>query len=83
MLTPGGAATAISIYVTGYVQLSFNVSVILHVIMELGNRLIASRWKNSRTLLIPITCMPVMVGAIIIWKYDWSHRGPLLVGTSK
>ncbi|KAF8610077.1 MFS general substrate transporter [Ceratobasidium sp. AG-I] len=59
MLTPGGAATAISIYVTG---------------------LIASRWKNSRTLLIPITCMPVMIGAIIIWKYDWSHRGPLLVG---
>ncbi|KAB5594128.1 transport protein [Ceratobasidium theobromae] len=59
MLTPGGAATAVSIYVTG---------------------LIASRWKNSRTLLIPITCMPVMVGAIAIWKYDWSHRGPLLLG---
>ncbi|CAE7140147.1 unnamed protein product [Rhizoctonia solani] len=59
MLTPGGAATAVSIYVTGW---------------------IAARWKNSRTLLIPITCMPVMVGAIIIWKYDWSHRGPLLVG---
>ncbi|KAG8772675.1 hypothetical protein FRC12_002942 [Ceratobasidium sp. 428] len=59
MLTPGGATTAVSIYVTG---------------------LIASRWRNSRTLLIPITCMPVMVGAIVIWKYNWSHRGPLLVG---
>ncbi|CAE6491324.1 unnamed protein product [Rhizoctonia solani] len=59
MLTPGGATTAVSIYVTGW---------------------IAARWKNSRTLLIPITCMPVMVGAIMIWKYDWSHRGPLLVG---
>ncbi|GAB1517385.1 hypothetical protein RhiTH_000433 [Rhizoctonia solani] len=59
MLTPGGATTAVSIYITGW---------------------IAARWKNSRTLLIPITCMPVMVGAIIVWKYDWSHRGPLLVG---
>ncbi|CAE6435609.1 hypothetical protein ACGC1H_004646 [Rhizoctonia solani] len=59
MLTPGGATTALSIYVTGW---------------------IAAKWKNSRTLLIPITCMPVMVGAIMIWKYDWSHRGPLLVG---
>ncbi|CAE6472124.1 unnamed protein product [Rhizoctonia solani] len=59
MLTPGGATTAVSIYITGW---------------------IVTRWKNSRTLLIPITCMPVMVGAIIIWKYDWSHRGPLLVG---
>ncbi|EUC67298.1 MFS general substrate transporter [Rhizoctonia solani AG-3 Rhs1AP] len=60
MLTPGGATTALSIYVTGW---------------------IAARWKNSRTLLIPITCIPVMVGAIMIWKYDWSHRGPLLVVT--
>ncbi|CAE6505530.1 unnamed protein product [Rhizoctonia solani] len=59
MLTPGGATTAVSIYITGW---------------------IAARWKSSRTLLIPITCMPVMVGAIMIWKYDWSHRGPLLVG---
>ncbi|KAG9100394.1 hypothetical protein FRC06_004170 [Ceratobasidium sp. 370] len=59
MLTPGGATTAVSIYITGW---------------------IASRWRNSRTLLIPLTCMPVMAGAIVIWKYNWSHRGPLLVG---
>jgi len=59
MLTPGGAVTAVSIYITGW---------------------ITTWWKNSRTLLIPITCMPVLAGAVMIWKGNWTHRAIPLAG---
>ncbi|KAG8932679.1 hypothetical protein FRC02_000782 [Tulasnella sp. 418] len=59
LLTPGGATTVVSIWITSF---------------------IASRFKNTTTLLLPLSCLPVLAGAITLWKYDWSHRGPLLVG---
>ncbi|GAA5942843.1 uncharacterized protein JCM15063_002810 [Sporobolomyces koalae] len=41
---------------------------------------IASRWKNSLTWLIPISCIPVIVGSAIIWGSSWHHRGVPLFG---
>ncbi|GAA5827780.1 hypothetical protein JCM5353_006415 [Sporobolomyces roseus] len=41
---------------------------------------IAGKWKNSLTYLIPISCVPVMVGAAIIWGASWDHRGVPLFG---
>lgn len=33
-----------------------------------------------RTYLIPISCIPPIVGACIIWKGSWAHRGLPLFG---
>jgi hypothetical protein len=43
---------------------------------------IAGRWKDSRTWLLPLSCIPVIVGAIIIWTASWHHRGVPLFGMS-
>lgn len=39
-----------------------------------------SRYKNIRTTLLAITCLPVMVGAIILWRGSWHGRGLPLFG---
>ncbi|GAA5955885.1 hypothetical protein JCM3765_000028 [Sporobolomyces pararoseus] len=39
-----------------------------------------SKWKNNLTYLIPISCLPVIVGALIIWQASWKHRGVPLFG---
>lgn len=57
--TPGGATTAISIYVS---------------------TLIVLKVKNSRSVLLIITCLPVIVGAAMIWKGNWSNRAIPLAG---
>ncbi|KAJ7288245.1 MFS general substrate transporter [Mycena rebaudengoi] len=59
MITPAGATTAVSIWVSTW---------------------IVGRWKNTRTIMIPITCIPVLIGAAIIWKGTWQYRGLPLVG---
>ncbi|GJN92671.1 hypothetical protein Rhopal_005706-T1 [Rhodotorula paludigena] len=41
---------------------------------------LSHKWKNGLTYLIPISCLPVMVGAAIIWGADWSRRGVPLFG---
>jgi hypothetical protein len=41
---------------------------------------LAGRNPNRLTLLIPLSCIPVLVGAIIIWKSSWHHRGWPLFG---
>ncbi|GAA6015957.1 hypothetical protein JCM11491_007125 [Sporobolomyces phaffii] len=41
---------------------------------------IASKWKNSLTYLIPLSCVPVIVGSAIIWGASWTHRGVPLFG---
>ncbi|PWN47045.1 MFS general substrate transporter [Violaceomyces palustris] len=57
--TPGGATTALSIYLSTY---------------------LARRVPNSRSILLCLTCLPVMTGAILIWKGDWSNRAIPLAG---
>ncbi|GAA5832926.1 hypothetical protein JCM3766R1_000359 [Sporobolomyces carnicolor] len=41
---------------------------------------IASKWEDSLTYLIPISCLPVIVGSAIIWGASWTHRGVPLFG---
>ncbi|SCV73869.1 BQ2448_6299 [Microbotryum intermedium] len=41
---------------------------------------IAGRWKNSTTYLIPISCIPIVVGSLIIWLASWKHRGVPVFG---
>ncbi|KAL7423621.1 hypothetical protein Q5752_001202 [Cryptotrichosporon argae] len=40
---------------------------------------LAGRYKNARTILLPLSCIPVYVGAIVIWAGPWTpHAGPLI-----
>jgi hypothetical protein len=41
---------------------------------------LAGRYKNSTTYLIPLSCIPVFVGSLIIWQASWVHRGVPLFG---
>ncbi|GAA5856058.1 hypothetical protein JCM8547_002960 [Rhodosporidiobolus lusitaniae] len=41
---------------------------------------LSSKWKNGLTLLLPISCIPVFIGAAIIWGASWEHRGVPLFG---
>ncbi|GAA5953621.1 hypothetical protein JCM21900_003365 [Sporobolomyces salmonicolor] len=41
---------------------------------------LAGKWKNSLTWLIPLSCLPVVTGAAIIWGASWKHRGVPLFG---
>ncbi|GAA6019306.1 hypothetical protein JCM10207_001255 [Rhodosporidiobolus poonsookiae] len=41
---------------------------------------LSSKWKNGLTYLIPISCIPVFIGAAIIWGASWEHRGVPLFG---
>ncbi|BGP49813.1 hypothetical protein JCM10450v2_005718 [Rhodotorula kratochvilovae] len=41
---------------------------------------VSSKWKNGLTLLLPISCIPVFIGAAIIWGAPWTHRGVPLFG---
>ncbi|EIN12276.1 MFS general substrate transporter [Punctularia strigosozonata HHB-11173 SS5] len=41
---------------------------------------LAERIRNARTILLALTCLPVMVGALVIWLGSWSHRGLPLFG---
>lgn len=40
----------------------------------------AGKWTNSRTYLLPLSCIPVVVGAVIIWQASWTHRAAPLIG---
>ncbi|CBQ68961.1 related to DAL5-Allantoate and ureidosuccinate permease [Sporisorium reilianum SRZ2] len=57
--TPGGATTAISIYLSTIIVLKV---------------------KNSRSILLILTCLPVIAGAAMVWKGDWSNRAVPLAG---
>lgn len=41
---------------------------------------LASRYRNLYTVLIPISCIPIVVGSLIIWLASWQHRGVPLFG---
>ncbi|KZO89503.1 MFS general substrate transporter, partial [Calocera viscosa TUFC12733] len=41
---------------------------------------LASRFPNIRCLLLALTCLPVMVGALVIWQASWSVPGVALFG---
>ncbi|GAA5825921.1 hypothetical protein JCM10212_004568, partial [Sporobolomyces blumeae] len=41
---------------------------------------LASKFPNSLTLLLPLSCVPAIVGAIVIWTAPWHHRGVPLFG---
>lgn len=42
--------------------------------------LIVLKVRNSRSILLIITCLPVIVGAAMIWKGDWANRAIPLAG---
>ena len=42
---------------------------------------LAGRYRNTRCLLLAVSCLPVLAGAIIVWKGSWtSGRGVPLFG---
>ena len=41
---------------------------------------LAGRLKNSRTWLLPFSCWPMIIGAVMIWKGSWSNRAVPLIG---
>ncbi|GAA5991234.1 hypothetical protein JCM11641_004028 [Rhodosporidiobolus odoratus] len=41
---------------------------------------LSSRWKNGLTYLIPISSLPVFIGAAIIWGASWENPGVPLFG---
>merc|ERR1719487_875438 len=41
---------------------------------------LSTKWENSLTYLLPISCFPVIIGAAIIQGASWSHRGAPLFG---
>lgn len=41
---------------------------------------LSDRYRNSTTYLLPISCIPVVVGSLIIWLASWKHRGVPLFG---
>ncbi|KAK6904696.1 allantoate permease [Kwoniella mangroviensis CBS 8886] len=39
----------------------------------------ADKYKNIRTLLLPVSCIPVVVGALVVWLAPWHPTvGPLI-----
>lgn len=42
--------------------------------------LVVLKVRNSRSILLMLTCLPVMAGAIMIWKGDWHNRAIPLAG---
>ncbi|OWZ72323.1 hypothetical protein AYX14_02292 [Cryptococcus neoformans] len=41
---------------------------------------LADKYTNIRTLLLPISCIPVVVGAIVIWTAPWKPTAGPLIG---
>ncbi len=41
---------------------------------------LAGRFKDSRTYLMPISCWPMIIGAVMIWKGSWAHKALPLLG---
>ena len=64
LLTPGGATTAVSIYV-------FTLLASIRAIHRLA---------FSRTVLLVVSCLPVIVGASMCWRGDWSNKAIPLAG---
>lgn len=67
LLTPGGATTAVSIYVVTLLATS----------KRLG---FAATVPFARTLLLIASCLPPIVGALMCWKGDWSNKAIPLAG---
>ncbi|SJX64605.1 related to DAL5-Allantoate and ureidosuccinate permease [Sporisorium reilianum f. sp. reilianum] len=42
--------------------------------------IIVLKVKNSRSILLILTCLPVIAGAAMVWKGDWSNRAVPLAG---
>ncbi|KAI0684268.1 MFS general substrate transporter [Cytidiella melzeri] len=36
---------------------------------------LCSRFKNTFTIWIAVSCLPPLVGSIIVWRGSWQHRG--------
>ncbi|UZJ57001.1 hypothetical protein CBS101457_006321 [Exobasidium rhododendri] len=66
LLTPGGATTAISIY----------FFTLLASVRQLG----ICRLPFHRTVLLVTSCFPVIIGAAMCWKGDWSNKAIPLAG---
>ncbi|KAF8990131.1 MFS general substrate transporter [Hymenopellis radicata] len=41
---------------------------------------LAGRFKDSRTYLMPISCWPMIIGAVMIWKGSWVYKALPLWG---
>ncbi|RSH84021.1 hypothetical protein EHS25_005266 [Saitozyma podzolica] len=40
----------------------------------------ADKYKNIRTYLLPLSCIPVVIGAIVIWTAPWTPTAGPLIG---
>ncbi|ESK87984.1 mfs [Moniliophthora roreri MCA 2997] len=41
---------------------------------------LTGRFRDARTYILPLSCLPVMAGAIMIWKGSWVHKALPLWG---
>ncbi|KAL0570910.1 hypothetical protein V5O48_011050 [Marasmius crinis-equi] len=41
---------------------------------------LAGKFKDSRTYLLALSCLPIIVGAVMIWKGSWVHKALPLCG---
>lgn len=41
---------------------------------------LADHYRDITTYLIPISCIPIVVGSLVIWLASWEHRGVPLFG---
>lgn len=64
LLTPGGATTCISIYIFALLATSTRIS----------------RIPYSRTILLVLSCVLTIIGAIMCWKGNWAHKAVPLAG---
>ncbi|KAJ9107150.1 hypothetical protein QFC19_002810 [Naganishia cerealis] len=65
LLTPGGATTCISIYIFALLASSTRI---------------ARRVPYSRTILLVLSCLPPIVGALMCWKGNWANKAVPLAG---
>ncbi|KAJ9111253.1 hypothetical protein QFC22_006553 [Naganishia vaughanmartiniae] len=65
LLTPGGATTCISIYIFALLA---------------SSRRIARTIPFSRTILLVLSCLPPIIGAVMCWKAGWENKAVPLAG---
>ena len=41
---------------------------------------LADKYRDSRTLILPLSCVPVIIGAIVVWTSPWHIRAGPLIG---
>ncbi|KAJ9119271.1 hypothetical protein QFC24_005742 [Naganishia onofrii] len=65
LLTPGGATTCISIYIFAFLA---------------SSRRLSRTVPYFQTILLVLSCLPPIIGAIMCWKGNWANKAVPLAG---